>query len=579
MNEKVNTGALRYLGNVSGRTKGNIAVLTLIQAVLGLSSIFYALFLQDIVNAAVDGDRQTFFANIIKFIVLVAVQLTLRAIVRYMTELTRSTLENRMKARLFDTLLEKDYASVTAVHSGDWMNRLTADTQLAADGMTNLLPSLVGMVVRLVGAIVVIAMLDLRLLYIIIPAGILLILVSTSFRKVMKRLHKAIRERDGNLRVQMQETLESMLVVRSFGVEDEMSDEAEEKMSEHKAARMKRNRFSNFCTTGFGAIMLTATVLGVALCGYGILTGSMTYGTFVAVLTLIGQIRAPFQNISGFLPQFYAMLASAERLMEAEQLPEGESGETESLSDIKKRYDAEVEGIGLEKVSFTYPAPFREANVIMPATLSDVNLNIKKGEYVALVGPSGCGKSTLLKLMMCLYTPDCGERYIILEDQTDDHLTHREPLDTRWHRLFAYVPQENQFMSGTIREVVAFPDRKRMEDDERIWQALRTACAEEFVSNLEDGLDTLLGERGLGLSEGQLQRLAVARAVFSENPVLMLDECTSALDSGTERRLLERLQEMTDRTVLIVTHRTAALEICDKVVEFAKNGCVVRENV
>ncbi|MCD8212403.1 MAG: ABC transporter ATP-binding protein/permease, partial [Oscillospiraceae bacterium] len=459
MKEKVNTGALRYLGEVSGRTKGNIALLTLIQAVIGVCSVFYALFLQDIINAAVDGDRHTFFVNLIKFVVLIAVQVTLRAIVRFLTELTRATLENRMKTRLFDMLLERDYASVTAVHSGDWMNRLTSDTQLAADGMTTLLPSLVGMVVRIVGAIVVFAMLDRRLLFIIIPAAILLILVSTSFRRVMKRLHKAIRERDGNLRVQMQETLESMLVVRSFGVEDEMSDEAEEKMDDHKAARMKRNRFSNFCTTGFGVIMQTATVLGVAFCGYGILTGSMTYGTFVAVLTLIGQIRVPFQNISGFLPQFYAMLASAERLMEAERLPEGESGEAEPLSDIQRQYDTELDGMGLDTVSFTYPDPSQETHVELPAILSDVSLHIKKGEYVALVGPSGCGKSTLLKLMMCLYTPDCGERYVTLTGRTADQSTHREPLDTRWQRLFAYVPQENQLMSGTIREVVAFPDR------------------------------------------------------------------------------------------------------------------------
>ena len=179
-------------------------------------------------------------------------------------------------------------------------------------------------------------------------------------------------------------------------------------------------------------------------------------------------------------------------------------------------------------------------------------------------GHSGCGKSTVLKLLMSIYQLDSGERYLI---DTDGEKT----LSAEWHRMFAYVPQGNQLMSGTIREVVAFADKADMQNDERINQALHIACADEFVSELDGGIDTLLGERGTGLSEGQMQRIAIARAIFSDSLILLLDEATSALDADTEKRLLQNLRSMTDKTVVIVTHRPAALEICDRVIDFGNN--------
>lgn len=200
-----------------------------------------------------------------------------------------------------------------------------------------------------------------------------------------------------------------------------------------------------------------------------------------------------------------------------------------------------------------------------PAVLDNISVRVKKGEYVAFTGHSGCGKSTVLKLMMCIYRLDGGKRFIT------DNKGRTQTLGTKWHRLFAYVPQGNQLMSGTIREVISFADKSRSSDDEAIARALKISCADDFVYDLENGVDTLLGERGTGLSEGQMQRIAVARAVFSESPVMLLDEATSALDENTEKRLLENLKQMTDKTVIIVTHRPAALGICDRVLSFEEN--------
>ena len=202
------------------------------------------------------------------------------------------------------------------------------------------------------------------------------------------------------------------------------------------------------------------------------------------------------------------------------------------------------------------------------ALIRDASLQPCDGLTV-VTGETGAGKTALLsalKLLMGVYRPDSGS--VLLHD-TDGGT---EPVTGAWRRLFAYVPQGNVLMSGSIREAVSFADPARREDEAALCDALTVACAQDFVAALEQGLDTPLGERGAGLSEGQLQRLAIARAVFAQSPVLLLDEATSALDEATEKRLLENLRGMTDRTVVIITHRPAALAICDRVLRFTEEG-------
>jgi ATP-binding cassette subfamily B protein len=259
------------------------------------------------------------------------------------------------------------------------------------------------------------------------------------------------------------------------------------------------------------------------------------------------------------------MNASAERLMEIEQFQDDQDAAAYSADEINAFYESRLLSFGLQDAEFTYyPAAESIRNLSkddQPVVLDHISVEIRRGEYVAFTGHSGCGKSTVLKLLMSIYQLDGGERYL-----TDTQGT--KLLSAEWHRLFAYVPQGNQLMSGTIREIIAFADKADMQNDERINRALHIACADVFVSELDGGIDTMLGERGTGLSEGQMQRIAIARAIFSESPILLLDEATSALDADTEKRLLQNLRSMTDKTVVIVTHRPAALEICDRVIDF-----------
>jgi len=291
-------------------------------------------------------------------------------------------------------------------------------------------------------------------------------------------------------------------------------------------------------------------------------------------MQLVGQVQGPLTGLSGYLPRWYAMTASAERLMEAEAYKDDSPGDdTQTHAYEEKRIQAfyrdRFQALKLQNISFTYP--YRETDMkndqkgFMSAALQNLSLEIRKGEYLAFTGQSGCGKSTVLKLLICIYSPDSGERTLVSADGT-------LPLTPQWRGLFAYVPQGNQLMCGRLRDVVAFSCPDEAENEEKLMRVLSIACVDEFLPEMEDGLDTMLGERGAGISEGQMQRIAIARALFSDRPILLLDEATSALDEKTERRLMENLRSLQDKTVIMVTHRKTVLSACDRVIVFDGAG-------
>lgn len=554
---------LSWLIAVAKGKKRYVFILTLINAILGASSVGYALFLKGLVNAAFAGSQSAFVRSAALLVGLVLLQFVLRSVSRFLEEYCSSSLENNLKRRLFYCLLHKDYATVTAIHSGEWMNRLTSDASIVANGMTHILPGLASMVSRMLSALVLLLTMVPAFGMVFVFGGLIVVLLTWGFRRVMKRLHIKVQEANGVLRVFLSERLSSLMIIRAFGMENSTVEQGDKRMANHKAVRMKKNRYSNIFQNGFAVALNCGYVFGAVYCGYSILNGAMDYGTFTAVLQAVSQTNAPIASVSGFFPQYTAMIASGERLYEVETYPD--ECRDQQVKDAVAFYQEKLVGLRLEKACFTY-LPVGDAAADKEGrrtVLKNLDMEIRKGEYVAFCGPSGCGKSTVLKLLMCMYNLDAGERFVVSEDGV-------QPLTAGWRGLFSYVPQGNQLMSGTIREVVTFANEADMAREADIRQALTIACA-GFVEELPEGIDTLLGERGAGLSEGQMQRIAIARAVFSDRPILLLDEATSALDERTEAKLLENLRSMTDKTVIIVTHRPAALDITDKIIHFEPN--------
>ena len=539
---------LRWVWRVSAGTRWEVLWLLILHVVHGGSGVALAWTLRNMIDRAVAQDGTGFLRQGGLFLGVILLQLLLGTLMRRTREHASATLENRLKKRLFETLLYKDYAAVMAVHTQEWMNRLVSDTTTTANAIVSIVPQASGMLVMLISAVGAIMVLLRAAVWAILPAGVGISLLGYLFRKKLKALHKDIRQADGKVRVLLSERLSELMIVRTFRREKTAVRQGEAAMENHRAARMRRNRFSNLASFAYGLLMRSLYAGAAVYCGYGILKGTVSYGTFAAVLQLVGQIQTPFANLSTYIPQYYAMIASAERLMEAEAFaddcPQGQL----SQKQIEALYDGPFQGLRFEDVSFAYPDAER-----VPV-LRGVTAEVKKGELVAVVGPSGQGKSTLLKLLLCLYPLDGGARLLLTAEGP-------QPLTAAHRGLFAYVPQGNRIFSGTVREALTFGDDDILDD--AIWRALDIAAA-DFVGDLPAGLDTPLGERGAGLSEGQLQRLAIARAVLSEHPILLLDEATSALDEHTEARLLDNLKRMTDRTVLIVTHRAKVWEACDR---------------
>lgn len=538
-----------------GPEKKWTALLMLVHILQGLEGTLFAVELRNAIDCAVYGQRREFWVHLCLLGALVLSAIFLYSFGWYWEQKGMALVEKRLRSYVFAQLLRRSYPHVTAVHSGEWMTRLTADTDVVVGTLLSVIPKLGGMVIQIVSALISLYLMLPQAAYFLLPAGAVLMALSILLRKRLRDSFKEVKQADGRARSFMQERLTSMMVVRAFTQEKRTSRQADELMDELAEIRLRRSRFAAVCSFGAYSVMRGGYFLGVILCGFQILNGRMSYGTMAAVLQLINRVDGPIADLSDFVLKCFAMFASVERLMEIEAYPLDCREEPQELKAAQEYYANRFAALGLRCATFSYPGG--------SPVISEFDLELSKGEYMAFVGESGHGKSTVLKLLMSFYSLQEGQAYLRDTDGEE------QPLDAAWRALFAYVPQGNFLHSGTIRQVITFGDPDLMRQEENIWQVLKVACADGFVRELPLGLDTPLGERGAGLSEGQMQRIAIARALMSAHPILLLDESTSALDAETERKLLLNLRTMTDRTVILVTHRPAALAICEKKVVFA----------
>lgn len=519
------------------------AIVLMVAAQVGnaLLSVFFALGTRGVIDGATTGDRSVFFRACIQQAAIILGILICLTLVRHFRERLRADMDWDWKQRLLHGLLHGDYAAVSSYHSAELINRLNNDVSKLNEGILVLLPSIVSLLARLVAAIWVLGVLDLRFALVIAALGAVAIFATGMMRRWLKELNKRVSEHDGIVSGFLQETLEKLLMVQAMDVSAEVERRSDVLLEERYRIQRKRKNISLLTNTGTAIMFYGAGFMALVWCSALLLQGKMSFGSLTAIMSLVNQIQSPFTNLSGVVPQYVASLAAAERLMELEQI----QGEPAPVSETPEQIYEKMEAIRAEGLHFAY-----DRNPI----LMDTAFSLPKGAFAVITGPSGIGKSTLLKLLLGIYRPVSGRLSLA---GADWDLT----LDRRTRRLFAYVPQGNLLLSGTLREnlTIIKPDAT----EEEITQALYVSTMEDFLPQLPLGLDTVLGESGAGLSEGQAQRLAIARAVLGGAPVLLLDECTSALDAQTEETVLRRLQSLPGKTCIAVTHRPAAISLCD----------------
>lgn len=535
--------AVKWLIKHSKRQIPSLIAVTVMNGVYALFSVTFALLCRGIIDSAVDHESRSLALYSAGMFLAIVIAFAIRIESNSLSEKIRVRLEIHYREHLLETLTIKEYGKVSEFHSGEILNRMFSDVQVICDGMTSILPSFVLMVTKGICAIVVLFVLSPSFTLVFFVGGVLMIGFTALFRSKMKTLHKKVQESSGRVRSFLQEMVESLLIVKVFATEGKMIDRASLLHEEYYRAQMKRRRISIWAGASVGFAFEVAYLVALLLGANGLMTGTMTYGTLTAILQLVGQVQQPFTNLSGLLPRYYSMTASAERLMEMEDLQDEEAEGEICSATLYEQMDSFCG----EHLFFSYGRT---------QVLDDLSFEIQKGDFVSITGLSGGGKSTTFLLMLGAYHPQSGKLYIRSKDGKE------VPLGKGTRRLFAYVPQRNHLFSGTLRENITFLCGETTE--ERMEQVLSLACVDQFLDTLPDGLDTLIGEQGHGLSEGQGQRVAIARALLSDAPVLLFDEATSALDEETELRVLENISTLSNKTCFIVTHRKAAIAFCNK---------------
>lgn len=509
-----------------------VSVISVVSALLSLGLTLVTKALVDAATGA-NLDRLLQFGALM--IALYAIQRGLSVWMSFLQMRTSTELQRHLQGMVTKSILGKEYASLKPFHSGELVNRVFSDVSVVKGGMMNLLPTLLTTAVSFIGAAVILISWDWRFLPVMVVAALIGSGVMIGFREPMKRRHKRMQAAEDALHASTQETLENIRLVKASVSEDRAIGNMDVDREHLVSEQMRNGKLSIAFNSGMGVVFDVSRLICYLWGCYKIYQHTFTYGSLAAMLTLVGRIQAPIANGMRLVSQAYGVVASAERLLEVIGLPNEEQGE--SLTS----FDA----IEMKNACFQYDDGVEDV-------LLDVTAIIHRGDFVAMTGISGGGKTSLFQLLLGIYRPTSGEILFVNGDKAINACR-----GTRG--LFAYVPQGNTLMSGTLRDNLTMFTNDATE--EAVAAAIHAACLNDVVA--EVGLDAKLGERGIGLSEGQAQRVAIARALLSDAPILLLDEATSALDEGTEAKVLENISAMRDKTVIIVTHRRAALAICD----------------
>ena len=622
----------KWLFSQAKAQHGRIVALSVLCTVQAAVLVSFALACRAVIDQAVAGNIDGLLASAAVLAGVIIAQLVLRLAINSTQERIRARFALELRKSMLDSIFAARFGDVLRFHSGELSNRMFSDVQVVSNGVATIIPSFVSMLMQLVFAIAVLALISPPMVALFAAAALLSFVLARTLRGRLKALHKIVQEKEGAVRVFLQEALEHQLVIRSFGAQPATSARANKLQEDHFTAQMRRRGYSIAANASFSFFFNALYAVALTWCAFELLHGAMSYGTLMAVLQLVARIQAPVSSLSGMLPQLYQTLASAERLMEVAELPHSEG----CLPVAAEKFYQRLSGVRMRDLAFSYDdeeaedgpacaeqekakgastpiggareedgaaspdgpdtvesAPNRCVEVIdspydagetegsaasaggmvtpsggEPVSLTCADVFVPKGSFVVVEGPSGSGKSTLFKLLLGAYDANGFAYELAVGAATSAAAAPDAPASAFAVSAcsasqvppgaFAYVPQDNFLFAGSIRENVAFAASDATYD--QVKRACEVACAWDFVEELPLGLDTMIGEHGQGLSQGQLQRLAIARAVCSGAPVMVLDEVTSALDDATEAAVLANIASLPGKTIFVAAHRAKARE-------------------
>ena len=522
-----------------------------LNAVVGLLSVGVSLTQVWAVKHAIDvasGDEQGNIYMAVAFMgVLILIDFALNISGIWIRNLLGIKAQNRMQQRVLDRILRSEWRGKESRHSGDVLNRLEFDVTNVVNFLTETLPSALSVLAMFIGAFSYLASMEWRLAVLVAAMVPLFVLVSKIYIRQMRGLTRQVRDSDSKVQAFMQEITQNRMLVKTLESGGFMINRLESTQSELRRNVVRRTSFSVFSnfilnfgfTLGYLVAFLWAAVRMSA--------GTLSFGGMTAFLQLVSKIQGPARSLTKLVPAFVSVFTAAERLMELEEDPLEEQGDPIVL-------DAPC-GVRLDNVSYAYQDG--ETNVI-----DNLSFDFRPGCCTAILGETGAGKTTLVRMLLALLQPQSGSLHIY------NNVEERQ-LTPRLRANFVYVPQGNTLLSGTIRENLRLGKHNATDEDMR--EALVKSCA-EFVFDLPDGLDTACAEKGGGLSEGQAQRICIARALLRNRSVMLFDEATSALDPDTERRLLKNILASHDKTIIFITHRLAVVDYCDDVLRVEKTS-------
>ncbi len=517
-----------------------IAILKVIGSILGVS---VAIITKLLIDSAVEQTLNRIIIYSICLGGLLLLDITSESVTSYYLTKATEEIRNSLQLRLLQLIYDKKWLYIGNFKSGDLLTRLQSDVGNIVHVATDILPSLFGLILQVTLAFGFLALYDPFIAVLAILVMPLTILAGMIIGRALRRISMQIQETEGNQQAIINESIHNLLILKVFEqqkvIASQVNDIQKKKLSlikERNIISIKANILMNI---GYGFGFFTALAIG----SYRLYTRSISFGTLAAFMQLVGQVQGPIQEMAHKIPQLISSFSSLDRIIEIQELP-GETRNQQVLGD-------KLESISIHNVTFGYD----EHHDVFSSFSMDFNF----GERIGVIGESGRGKTTMLHILLSLLEVREGEVIYSFVDGT------RVSSCPEVRSLFSYVPQSTLLFSGTIRDNLLV--NKNMKD-ERIYEILDVACAKDFVCDLPAGLDTVLNEGGAGLSQGQTQRLSIARALLQDTQVLIFDEATSALDMHTEVRLIENLRNFfPNKTLIAVTHREEILNICDRIIE------------